>query len=171
MAIEKLFGWHRFEVLKQKQRHPDGVERDVTWLKHPGAVVIVPIDAQGDLVLERQYRAAVSQWLLEFPAGTMEEGEDPLLCAQRELAEEVGLKAQQWQFLGTLLPAPGFCNEVQHVFVARELSSVPKHQDEDEIIEMLSLHPETMKQQIISGEINDTKTITAFYQAQLRDLI
>lgn len=171
MASEKLFGWHRFEVLKRTQRYPDGVEREVTLLQHPGAVVIVPVSALGELVLERQYRAAVQRWLIEFPAGTIEPGEEPLACAKRELAEEVGLKAMQWHSLGTLLPAPGFCDEVQHLFVAKDLSSVAENRDEDEIIETLRLNPVDFKQQILSGEVNDSKTVAAFYQAQLHDLL
>ncbi|MFM2486285.1 NUDIX hydrolase [Celerinatantimonas yamalensis] len=169
MSAKRLFSWHRFHITQQIQRYPDGIERDVTLMEHPGAVVIVPIGAQGELVLERQYRAAVNHWLLEFPAGTIEAGEAPLACAKRELAEEVGLAAASWQSLGTMLPAPGFCNEVQHLFVARDLQAVPCHPDEDELIETLRLSPTDLEQQIRIGEIIDNKTIAAYYRTLLQD--
>lgn len=167
MSGEKLFTWSHFTISKDVQRYPDGLEREVTRMEHPGAVVIVPIGDQGEFVLERQYRAAVNRWLLEFPAGTMERGEDPLECAKRELAEEVGLAAQHWQNLGTMLPAPGFCNEVQHLFIAQDLSVVPTNPDEDEIIQTLRLNKVDLTEQIRIGEVLDSKTVAAFYRALL----
>lgn len=167
MRGEKLFSWGHFAICQDSQQYPDGRERQVTRMEHPGAVVIVPIGAQGEFVLERQYRAAVNRWLLEFPAGTMERGENPLECAQRELAEEVGLVAQHWQSLGTMLPAPGFCNEVQHLFIAQGLSVVSKNPDEDEMIEMLYLNQRDLTEQIRIGEVIDSKTVAAFYRALL----
>lgn len=167
MALKQLFSWSHFHISRQMQRYPDGIEREVTLMEHPGAVVIIPIGSRGELVLERQYRAAVNRWLLEFPAGTIEDGEDPLVCAKRELAEEVGLAASNWQSLGTLLPAPGFCNEVQHLFVATDLVEVSENLDEDEIIESLRLKRSDLEQQIRSGEVVDNKTIAAFCRATL----
>ncbi|CAG9295346.1 NUDIX hydrolase [Celerinatantimonas diazotrophica] len=167
MSGEKLFSWSHFSICQSLQRYPDGCEREVTRMEHPGAVVIVPIGGQGEFVLERQYRAAVDRWLLEFPAGTMERGEDPLECAKRELAEEVGLAAQHWQNLGTMLPAPGFCNEVQHLFLAQELSVVSANPDEDEIIEMQRFNQRDLTEQIRSGAVIDSKTVAAFYRTLL----
>ena len=124
---------------------PNGktVTRDIVI--HSGAVIIVPRDADGKFMMVQQYRHAVGHSMLEFPAGTLEIGEQPLACAQRELIEEVGHSAKNWQSLGTLYPAPGFANEIQHLFFATELTPDTAPGDEDEIIEVVSFSAEEIK--------------------------
>lgn len=167
MGGEKLLSWSHFSIERAQQRYPDGIERSVTRVSHPGAVVIVPIGENGEYIIERQYRAAVNRWLLEFPAGTMESQEDPLACAQRELAEEVGLAAHQWEYLGEMFPAPGFSDEQQHLYIARKLYEVPIHPDEDEFIDTLTLTGMDIEQQIMTGQLCDSKSVAAYYRAQL----
>jgi len=101
-------------------------------VKHPGAVVIAAVDAEGKVVLVKQYRHPVGRWLLELPAGGLEPGEDPLAAAQRELREEVGLEAKVWQPLGEFYSSPGYASELLHAFLATDLTSVPTQPDDDE---------------------------------------
>ena len=101
-------------------------------VQHPGAVVIVPLDRDGEVVLVRQYRHAIGRYLLELPAGGLEPGEEPLATAQRELREEVGLEAATWTSLGYFFSSPGFAGELLHVFLAEGLSPGYADPDEDE---------------------------------------
>ena len=98
--------WGGMRVVRDELELADGSRLSKHWVQHSGAVVIIPRLNDGRLLLVHQYRHAVGQYLLEFPAGTMETGEAPLACAQRELVEEVGHRAVRWRELGTLYPAP-----------------------------------------------------------------
>ncbi|MCG3886378.1 NUDIX hydrolase [Photobacterium leiognathi] len=113
MSSKIHYQWKCFSVEEQEHLLPNNKQVNFTTIKHPGAVVIIPINSQGHIVLVNQYRPAIKQWILEFPAGTLEPNEDVFECAKRELAEEVNLKAESWQSLGELLPVPSFCDEIQ----------------------------------------------------------
>ena len=148
---------------------PNGHEGLYGYIKHPGAALAVPITEDNKVVILRQYRFAVSRYLLEFPAGTLEIGETPINSIKREIQEEAGFKAEKWDELGTLVPAPGYADEEIHLFLARELSklnSVPEG-DLDEDIEVLIINPEKLDNLISSGnEILDAKTVTAWFRAK-----
>ena len=148
---------------------PNGHEGLYGYIKHPGAALAVPITKDNKVVILRQYRFAVSRYLLEFPAGTLEIGETPINSIKREIQEEAGFKAEKWDELGTLVPAPGYADEEIHLFLARELSklnSVPEG-DLDEDIEVLIMNPEKLDNLISSGnEILDAKTVTAWFRAK-----
>ncbi|OAN11513.1 ADP-ribose pyrophosphatase [Photobacterium jeanii] len=165
------YQWKCFSVEEENQQLPDGRNISFTWLKHPGAVIIIPITAEGKLVLVNQYRPAIKQWILEFPAGTLEDSEQVELCAQRELAEEVQLAATTWHNLGQLLPVPGFCDEVQHLFVAKELSPCDGELDDDEIIEVKEFTVSEFEKLVASNQLQDGKTIAAYMKAKLAGLI
>ena len=105
----------RFE--RNRIKLPMGVEATFGIIRHPGASLAVPITNDGQVVLLRQYRFAVQARLLEIPAGTLEDGEDPLESMQRELGEEAGYSAAQWDVLGPMLPCPGYSDEVIHCFL------------------------------------------------------
>jgi ADP-ribose pyrophosphatase len=107
---------------------------------------------------------------LEAPAGTLERGEEPLGCAQREIQEEVGMQAKQWESLGTLYPAPGFCDEVQYLFVARELTPSHLPADEDEEITIVEMMQPEILNAIRTGDICDGKTLAIILKAQLLGL-
>ena len=132
---------------------------------HPGAVVIMPQFADGRLLLIAQYRFAVGETLLEFPAGTLETGEAPLACARRELLEETGYRAEHWRALGTIYSSPGFCDEQQHLFLASGL--VPEHAaaDEEEILEVKRLTVPEVERAIAEGALVDAKSIAAYARA------
>ena len=131
--------------------------RDV--VSHPGAVVILPVDAQGRLLWITQYRYAAGRTLLELPAGTLEEGEEPEACARREVVEEVGFAAGTWQALGGFYSAPGFCSEYLYAFLATSLREAYAEGDEDEDIAVLPLTLEETYARLDAGEIIDAKSI------------
>jgi len=106
-------------------------------VEYPGAVVIVALTDDGQVYLVRQWRHAISQVLLEFPAGGLEPGEEPLVCAKRELREEAGLLAERWTSLGHFYSSPGFANEILHVFLAEGLESVQSDPDDDEDLQVV----------------------------------
>ena len=148
---------------------PNGHEGEYGSIIHPGAALAVPITNEGKVIILRQYRFAVSRYLLEFPAGTLEEGETPLNSIQREIKEETGYKAKNWDELGVLVPAPGYADEEIHLFLARDLSKLKKIPtgDLDEDIEVLILSPLELDNLIASGEeILDGKTVTAWFRAK-----
>ena len=130
------FGSHLM-LVEEEQTLPNGLKKRISKVVHPGAVVIVPRTATGNFLLLRQYRAVIEQYLYEFPAGTLELDERPEICAHRELAEEAGCEAKSWRKLGVIYPAPGFCTEQQHIFLAWNLSPKKLDGDLDEIIEVL----------------------------------
>jgi len=126
---------------------------------HPGAVAVIAVTDQGELVMVRQYRYAVGEILYEIPAGKLEKGEDPLLSAQRELSEETGFKAASWRHLTTFYTAPGFCNEKMYLFLAQGLEAAEAHPDEDEIIIYEKVPLQEALQKMRTGEIKDAKTL------------
>lgn len=162
LSSEEVYRCRTFSVVRERIVLPSGREAEKSIVRHPGAVVIVPIDAQGNFVLESQYRHPLRETILEFPAGTLDPGEEPIACAKRELREELGLVATDWRPLGVLYPAPGFCDEIQHLFVARGLSESPGEKDEDEVIEPIILSREDVEKAIINGQLRDAKSIAAF---------
>jgi ADP-ribose pyrophosphatase len=137
------------------------VRREV--VEHPGAVVIVPVDGDGRILWIRQYRYAVDEELLELPAGTIEKGESPEVCARREIAEETGFEALTLETIGGFFSAPGFCTEYLHAFVARDLRPATAHPDEDEVISLNVLTEEESLAHITSGEVRDAKSIAAIF--------
>lgn len=161
-----------FKAVKQEAELEDGRRITHETVVHPGAVVILPIVAPGKVLLVHQYRHSVGKWLMEIPAGTLEPGESPVDCAARELIEEVEHKAGTMEELGMVYPAPGFCTEMQHLFLAKELSPCNSGtRDEDEMIEIVEWSVERFEEEIRKCSITDSKTITAFCRARLRGLI
>lgn len=167
LSRKTVFSCPVFEVSRREIEVSSSRKVERFVVEHPGAVVFLPQSEEGDIYLVKQYRAALERSLLELPAGTLERGEDPLECAKRELAEEVKLQAVTWVRLGELFPAPGFCNEKQHLFLARGLSPAQGELDEDEVIEVVKLTPQEVYQAIEDGEICDAKSIAAILRAQL----
>ena len=166
-----VFAGPVFDVVDEQIRLGTGRLRHHITLRHPGAVVLLARHDDARLLLIEQYRHSLRQTLLEFPAGTLEVGETPLVCAKRELAEETGYAAAVWQDLGEFYPAPGFCNEVQYGFFATGLSPCIAESDDDEIIEVVCMSCAQIEQAIRHGLFTDSKSIALYLRAKLCGLI
>ena len=132
---------------------------------HPGASAVVAIDEDNRSIMEKQFRYALNDYLLEIPAGKLDAGEDPLVCAKRELEEETGIVASEWISLGTIATSPGFCNEVIHLYVAKGLSKGEIHWDEDEYVEVERYTFDELLQRIKEEKIKDSKSLSALLLA------
>lgn len=164
--------WKRMQLLESQVQLPNGQTISHTHLNHPGASVILPILESGEILLIHQFRPALNKWLIELPAGTIEANEDPLTCAQRELSEETGYQANRWQQIGRCTPMAGFCDEIQYLYVANELSISNTHQcDEDEVITLLPMSIAAIEKAICNDDITDAKTIACLSKARLLNLI
>ncbi|MBD2312216.1 NUDIX hydrolase [Desertifilum sp. FACHB-1129] len=149
-------------------RLPNGAVGDWECIRHPGGALAVPVTPDGKLVLVRQYRFAAAGRLLEFPAGTIEEHEDPQATIQREIEEETGYRAHRWRKLGQFFLAPGYSDEVISAFLAQELEllETPGVMDEDEDIERVLMTPMELEDAIHDGEPVDAKSITSYFLAR-----
>jgi 8-oxo-dGTP pyrophosphatase MutT (NUDIX family) len=145
---------------------PNGVAATLDVIRHPGAVAVVPVTDRGHVVLIRQYRYAVDDYIWEIPAGTLEPGESPLACARRELIEEIGVSAGRWHTLGAVTPLPSYSDEIIHLFRAEDLRPAAQHLDADEIIEIHEFPYAEALAMITGGRIRDTKTIAGLTMAQ-----
>ena len=147
---------------------PNGAVARLEVMQHPGAAAAVPLHEDGTVTILRQYRHAVGGWIWEVPAGKLDKpGEDPLECAQRELAEEAGLAASRWDKLGSIFTTPGFCDEIIHLYLARDLTETPREHEPDEVIEVHRLPLADALARIPTEEIRDTKTVGALQATAL----
>jgi ADP-ribose pyrophosphatase len=138
-----------------------GHEKIREVIEHPGAVAVVPVTDEGDLLLIRQYRYAAERTLLEVPAGTLDPDEDALTCADRELQEETGFKAEKFERIGGFYVAPSYDQEYIHIYVATGLSESRLDPDDDEDIEVVPTSLDAALAMIERGEIEDAKTLSA----------
>jgi len=169
LTSEKMYTGRAFDVRRDLVKLPNGNTTRLDIVDHTGAVTILPVDDQGYIWFVRQYRHPAGGEILELPAGTLEDGEDPLVCAQREIQEEIGMGSRNLKKIGEFFLAPGYSTEYMYIYLARDLypSSLP--QDADEILDPVQMHLDETKTKITTGEIKDAKTIASLYLAQ--DLI
>ncbi len=153
------------EVGVDRLRMPGGATTELEIVRHPGAAVVVPITADGEVVLVRQYRYAVGGWLLEAPAGKLSPGEAPEACARRELEEETGWQAAELVPLGSVWSSPGFTDEVLHLFLARGLEPGSQALEPDELLSVEALPLEEAVRMAHDGRISDSKTVCALLRA------
>jgi ADP-ribose pyrophosphatase len=134
---------------------------------HPGGAVVLPLKDNGKIVIVKQFRYPFNESLLEFPAGKLDTGEDPFNCAYRELEEETGYKSENIIKLGAIRTTPGFCSEILHLYLARDLVAGKHNREEGEAgMEVLEFPVEEVETKIKNGEISDAKTICAFHLAK-----
>lgn len=161
----------RLRAVREVVESPEGKLFRHETIEHPGAVVVLPIDAEGKFVFVEQYRHSIREVLLELPAGTLEVGEEPRECARRELTEEIGMTSDDLVSLGELIPTPGFCNERQYLFCARALRPEKATPDEDEnIVTVLMSKDETLNA-IRTGRLRDSKSLALLMRAMVRGVL
>lgn len=166
VSTEKVFDGHVFTVEKvtfasETQNYTRAIVR------HPGAVVIVPIDDEGNIILVKQWRRASGKIMTELPAGTLEVGEDPAFCATRELQEEIGYKPGKLLRIGGFYSAPGFCSEYLTLFLAQNLQPSKLNPDATEDIEIIRLTVNQALARIKDGTICDAKSVAGILQYKL----
>lgn len=152
-------------VLRDRVRLPDGHETTREYLRHPGAAAMIALTDAGEVVLERQFRYPLGCSIIELPAGKLDAGEPPLVCARRELEEETGYTAECWETIGHFHPCVGYSDEVIHVFLARGLRAGRRCLDHGEFLEVLHWPLPRLWQAIFAGEITDGKTLSALLLA------
>ncbi|MHB1399010.1 MAG: NUDIX hydrolase [Trichloromonadaceae bacterium] len=140
---------------------PDGRLAAFEIVRHPGGAAVLPVLADGRIVLVRQWRPAVAGTVLELPAGRLEVGEPPADCAWRELQEEVGYRPGRLEKLGEMLSSVGFCNERIHLYLASDLEAVPQALEQDEFLDILTISLDEALARLDRGEIPDGKTALA----------
>ena len=165
-ASDLKFKGRVIDVSSERLRYANGREYDIDFVRHPGAAAVVALDADERLCVVRQYRHGIADFLWEIPAGKLDRGEAPEVCAVRELTEETGVTARRWSPLGLYLPAPGIFTEVIHLFLAQDLALGTARPDADEELEIDWLPFSGALERVASGEWNDGKTAMALLRAQ-----
>jgi ADP-ribose pyrophosphatase len=166
LSSKVVFRGPLFRILRDQLIEPGGRQNERDVIRHNGSVVILALDSSKSkrdpwIVMERQYRHAANQFLWELPAGKIEEGEEPLAGAKRELAEETGYQAKKWRPLVKYYASPGFLGESMQVFLAEGLQPGEAQPEEDESIEIRLVKLSEVLKQIDKGEIQDGKTLTS----------
>jgi ADP-ribose pyrophosphatase len=154
------------KVYEDTVRCPDGHVAPREYLRHPGAVMVVPVLDDGRLVLERQFRYPLRRTFVEFPAGKIDPGEDILTCAQRELREETGYTAREWIYLGGFHNAIGYCDEKIEIYLARGLVFDATVDNDGEVLEVFTAALDELLGWIAKGSVTDVKTIIGAYWLQ-----
>jgi ADP-ribose pyrophosphatase len=160
-AREVVYKGNAFRVQKLNVRMPDNRVRVYDLVVHNDSVTIVPLDEKGNIWFVTQFRMGSEEILLELPAGVLEDGETPENCASREIREEIGMAAGKLHKLGAIYLAPGYSNELNHIYLATDLSPSPLEADEDEFLEIEKYPFISINSMVASGEINDSKSVAA----------
>lgn len=167
VSSEDVFKGKLLHVLRDTITLPNGHSGTREFIKHPGAACIVAEFEDGKLLLERQYRYPMGKVMIEFPAGKLEAGENPLVAAQRELKEETGYWARSWHTLGHMHPLIAYADEIIHILHANGLVQGDAKLDHDEFLELFTATPGEITAMIADNRISDGKTIAAFFRWQL----
>ena len=151
-----------FTVEVDRVHLPSGHTIDMEIVRHPGSVVLLPLPSDDEIILIRQYRYSINQWIWELPAGTLKPGEDPSDAAARECEEEIGRVPRRVARLRTFFPTPGFCDEQMHFFVCADLAAPSPdstvRKDDDEDLEPRVFRLEEAREMLDAGDIVDLKT-------------
>jgi len=166
IARKTLYEGKIFTVAEDTIKFPDGSQTKWDVLLHSGAAAIVPIDNDGNIILVEQYRCVADDMILEIPAGKIDEGEDPISCAIRELEEETGYKAKEVKAIGSIYSAVGFSDEEVMLFVANGLEAGKMNLDENEYINVKKFTLKEVIDMILDGKIKDSKTIAAILKTK-----
>lgn len=173
LAEKKISGEGVYDGIFLKMKRdtvslPDGQYAVREYLEHPGAVAILAVLDDGRILLERQYRYPIAQAVIEIPAGKLNAGEDPLLCAQRELQEETGYTAKHWSKIRRIHPVISYSTEFIDIYLAEGLSPGPARLDEEEFLDVFAAPLEELLHWVETGKITDVKTIISTYWLERR---
>lgn len=166
ISSETVFRGSLLHVKHDRVRLPNGAETGREYIVHPGAVLVVPVLDNGNLVFERQFRYPLRKTFIELPAGKIDPDEDILVTGQRELLEETGYTASDWRYLAALHPCIGYSDEVIHIFLASGLQAGEHRRDHDEALEVFELSLADAMDALRRGEISDGKTMIALFWAE-----
>ncbi len=155
----QVYQGHFLDVRRDRVTLPDGKTSHREYIRHPGAVMVVPLLDDGRLLMERQYRYPMARVMLEFPAGKLDAGEHPLDCGRRELLEETGYSAREWAYAGVLHNAIAYSDEGIHIYFARGLMRGAQQLDEGEFLELVTHSVEELDALAQRGELTDAKTL------------
>jgi ADP-ribose pyrophosphatase len=167
-STEDVYSGKFLNLKKDIVQLPDGNTTFREYLIHPGAVAIMPVLSDGRILLERQFRYPVDAAMIEIPAGKLDQGEDPLLCAQRELLEETGYSAKSWEFLGRIHPVISYSTEIIDIYLAKDLTLGERALDDGEFLDVFAATLDEMHEWIANGAITDVKTIISVYHLARR---
>lgn len=164
ISSESVFEGALLKVRKDRVRLPNGHDSVREYIVHPGAVVILAFLPNGKMLFERQFRYPLRRVFLELPAGKIDPGEAIIETAKRELLEETGYAASEWEYLGVMHPCIGYSDERIEIFAARGLRQEGERQlDHNEFLDVVELSPADAKQAVWDGRITDAKTITSLF--------
>jgi ADP-ribose pyrophosphatase len=164
---DKIFSGKVFDLKVDHIEYDSGNTGIREVAVHPGGAAVVAVKDDGKIILVKQYRHPIQQAILELPAGKLDKGEDPQVCAIRELEEETGYKPGKIEKLGVISTSPGFCTEILHIYLAQDLIPGNHNREEGELgMELLEFTMDEIEQKIMSGEIIDAKTICGIFYAK-----
>lgn len=163
LESETVFKGRLMHVKRDRVRLPNGGESTREYIVHPGAVVVIPVFDNGDLLLERQHRYPLHRDFIELPAGKIDPGEDDLTCAKRELEEETGYTASEWREVTTIYPCIGYSDERLAFYLAKGLQDGTHGRDPDEFLEIFRLPFAEAMQWVRDGRICETKTVIGLF--------
>ena len=166
LKSEPLFQGRAFKIRRDTLKTPDGNETKFDIVEHGGSVIILPIDADGNILFVRQYRHAAGMDLLELPAGTRDGNEPYDVCAAREIREETGMAAGKLERIGDFYLAPGYSTEFMAVFLATQLRHDPLEADDDEFLQVEKIPVKEAIQMAQRGEMPDAKSLAALFLAR-----
>jgi len=161
ISSEEIYNGKIVHLFRDTVRLPNGKPATREVMHHPGAAAVVPLTEDGNVILVRQYRYPFAQVMLEIPAGKLDPGEDPMVCARRELTEETGFEAAQIVQLGVFYPSVAILDEKIHLYLARGLTFCATNPDDDEFLHVEQRPLKEMVEAVMRGEVPDGKTQTA----------
>lgn len=165
ISSEELFHGKVVHLFRDTIELPNGRTATREFIRHSGAVCVLPLTYENEAILVRQYRYPFSRTLLEVPAGKLEPGEAPEDAVRRELSEETGADAREWTYLGEYYPTVAYSNEVIHLYLARGLTFFQTHPDEDEFLQVERAPLAELVDAVMNGELTDGKTQTLVLKA------